>query len=366
MRRSGTTPPERLAGSLPAQPGFRISRRASTYRPTCLQAGSPFLVTARPWSRTSRSHLGTSESVLERRAESARLAGEVARLETEVEALAVRRDRGRSRRGIGAGRGRGISRGREPGERCASCGRGGRTAGRPSARGGRPRGGMARRAGRAAGRGCGAGTRGGRGARRGSGRSRGATTTRDHDHGPRCRRSPPGRRVPRSSALAATGWPRMPLRGDAARRDAEHRRARADAAALMAEERIARAERDLTALGRARTGTRRGARRASGRAGGERRARGRRRVGHSTRSMPPTSRTATGWPPPNARPRRRVSGCEPPTRGCGRPITSTWRRGSRSMPCARAPWSNWRVSGDLAVERLRAFAATARPTDDRE
>ena len=149
---------------------------------------------------------------------------------------------------------------------------------------------------------------------------------------------------------------------EAVRRDAEHRRARAEASTLLAEERLARAERDVAALvGRERDLVEaRDALRTDLAAGREREAAARRALDevHAADVADRDRRV-----PRNVMRRRPASDCGPRTRGSERPTTSTSRRASVSMHCARAPSSSSPGSGSLAIDRLREISGSPTPPD---
>ena len=197
-------------------------------------------------SASSGSPSGRAESILDRRAEATRLAGELETHEAEA-------GEGTGHRRAAGGRGQGgrrcrrdRARGRESRSRRAAGRRGGRAPRRPAARDGRsastpgttPRPSDSRadleRARIAAGR---------------AAEARRPMRTRTPERRSTGRRWRPGRLARPSSGHAAIGWPRNSRASDSARRDAENRRARAEASTVIAEERIARADREVLALG---------------------------------------------------------------------------------------------------------------------
>ena len=148
---------------------------------------------------------------------------------------------------------------------------------------------------------------------------------------------------------------------EAARRDAENRRARAEASTLIAEERMARADRDVASLGERERALAERARRAPRRGRGERRPPRRPRARPSPRSTPPTPSTGTGSRRPSATRRPPASACGPPTPGlrAADHVALEARLGLEALH--EGIVVELAGLGDLAIARLAEAAGVAEP-----
>ena len=179
--------------------------------------------------------------------------------------------------------------------------------------------------------------------------------TADARQPPIARHRQRGSRARPSFGRAAIGWREEARASDAARREAEHRRARAEASAQLAEERMARADRDMAALGARERALGRGARRAPGRDGlrGRARAGGARGARRDPRRRCGGPRATGAWP--NARPPRLAIGS-----GRRRAAASGRSRGSRGAAGTRRPARG----RDRRAGRARTAGALAAPGAD--